>query len=711
MKKITLLAVAVFISAITASAQVTQINSNNSLRVVTLLSNIKAIAVSEIDSSIWVTDGTLAGTVLIAPGTKFEAGGVLLGGKLVFSGNIAGTGSELFTTDGTTIGTVLVKDIYAGTTGSIPGDFALMNGFVYFSAATAAEGRELWKSDGSPAGTTLVKDIIPGPDSSNKINQYHLFSAGSYLLFAAKTAASGIELWKSDGSNTGTNLLLDINTGNGGADSSNPEAFFPFNGIVLFTATNATQGNEIWKTDGTPGGTTLLRDINPGAGSSTSIELFPGFAFPVFLSFHVFNNRAYFNAFDGTSNGQVWVTDGTTLNTTLLKDIITGASITSFVLIIDAVNLPGKFIFPVSDGVGRSELWESDGTPGGTVLFKSFTPVDPEDIPFIAVPYSYEFISNTLTQPLFQGNKFFFSAGTGTEGYELWISDGTLPGTALVKDIFPGVNPGIDFDKSVSYLYTTTQLFFAAGNGTQGNELWKTNGTDAGTSLVFDINPNAADALPDLNVICNAKIIFGATDGDHPTFTDLYAVDGNFIPLPVKLSNFVVSIQTKDALLQWTTLQEINTQHFTIQRSYDAAHYDNIGTVMAAGTGSTRRVYNFTDKDVINSGKPIVYYRLIAVDKDGKYEYSKVVSLKLKSPSWEVRLLANPVKSTIGIMLSAVTGNVQVAINDLAGKRVYYNTFNYTNAPIHIPAQQLPEGFYVMTVTNKHEQKVLRFVK
>ena len=83
-----------------------------------------------------------------------------------------------------------------------------------------------------------------------------------------------------------TALLKEINTGNANADSSNPHNFYPLNGSFLFTATDATHGEELWKTDGTAGGTVLVKDINPGSGSSASISFF-GFEFPLFwVSIH-----------------------------------------------------------------------------------------------------------------------------------------------------------------------------------------------------------------------------------------------------------------------------------------------------------------------------------------------------------------------------------------------------------------------------------------
>lgn len=712
MKKSLLLTISIALSAFFLSAQVTQINNNNSLNVVAALSNSKAIVVSEIDSSIWTTDAlSLASTVQLITPVKYESFGFVLSGKLIFRGSTPATGSEIYITDGTAAGTVLVKDIYPGTTSSAPSDFTVLNGFIYFSARTAAEGRELWRTDGTGAGTTLVKDIVPGTDSSNTEGNYHITSSGTYLLFAANTAASGVELWRSDGTGPGTALLKEINTGNANADSSNPHNFYPFNGSFLFTATDAIHGEELWKTDGTASGTVLVKDINPGTGSFTEVELFPGFPFPVFFGFHTFNNHAYFQANDGTSTGELWSTDGTTGNTILLKDIVPGTS-PSFIFCIDGVNLSNKFIFPVSDGdaASRSELWESDGTPGGTVLFKSFTPVINGDIPTVYIPYNANLYGATFTQSLFQGNKFFFTARTPTQGIELWISDGTSGGTQVVKDINPGTGNGID-TTSGDYLYTSTALFFNGNDGNLGNELWKTDGTAAGTSIVKDINLNAANADPNALLLFNSKIMFTATEGDDPNARDLFVVDGTFTSLPVKLTDFTVIPQDKNAILQWSTQQEINSKSFTIQRSYNGQHFEDIGNVNAAGTTYLLSKYSFIDYDILKSGRPIVYYRLNAIDKDGKSYFTNIISLKIKGNSqWSLRLLSNPVKDYISLLLSDVSGKLQLTVRDLSGKILYTKSMENINGQISLPVM-LQKGMYILEAENNNERKIIKLIK
>ncbi|MEO8721852.1 MAG: T9SS type A sorting domain-containing protein [Ginsengibacter sp.] len=716
MKRNLLLIAGIAILHFSADAQgVTQINANKSLQVVLPMSNNKTLLYSQLDSSIWVTDATLAGTVQISPNIKFEDEWGLLNGKVIFSGSTAATGSELYISDGTPGGTVLVSDISGGVTGSSPGEFVLLGNYLYFTAKTALQGRELWRTNGTSAGTTIVKDIVAGAGSSNTEFNYNLFSNGSYLLFAANTTSAGNELWKSDGTSAGTILLKDINTGHSGADSSNPDYFTVLNNIVLFSATDATHGNEIWKTDGSSAGTVLVKDINSGTASSTETEIFPGYFANFFLGFHIFKKRAYFNANDGTSSGEIWVTDGTSANTTLVKDFPSTAPNFSWPLLINAVNYPGKFIFPYGDGISRSELWQSDGTPAGTVLFKSFSPTTPGTSPSIFIPYRVDFINQTLTNPLFKGTKFFFAAGTSTQGTELWVSDGTVAGTNVVKDIYAGTGDGIDFSMgSGSYLYTGTTFFFGAFEGTHGSELWQTDGTSANTTMVKDINPNAGNSSPELSFfVANGKVMFGATDGTpaDPAITDLYIVGGTFTALPVTLIDFTVTPKGNDALLTWSTQQEINSKSFNIQRGYDGQHFEDIGSVNSGGTTYGISKYSFTDESIIISGKPVIYYRLNAIDKDGKSALTNIISLRINGNSqWSVRLLSNPVKDFVSLLLNNINGKLQLSVRDMSGKIIYTKSMENINGQITLPVP-LQSGMYLLEVVTNNEREIIKFIK
>lgn len=85
-----------------------------------------------------------------------------------------------------------------------------VGGTLYFQANDGTSGFELWKSDGTETGTVRVKDIWPGPSSSYA---YFLTDVGGTLYFMASDGTSGSELWKSDGTEAGTVRVKDINPG------------------------------------------------------------------------------------------------------------------------------------------------------------------------------------------------------------------------------------------------------------------------------------------------------------------------------------------------------------------------------------------------------------------------------------------------------------------------------------------------------------------
>ncbi len=239
---------------------------------------------------LWKSDGTVAGTVLVKDigqydyTNKFsETQLVAVGNVVFFAVNDGIHDSELWKSDGTEAGTVMVKDINPEPTGdyiSNPQYMTNVNGMLYFSASDGPDGRELWKSDGTEAGTVMVKDINPntgfyqdGNIRRGDSNPTNLFNFNGALYFVATDGANGNELWKSDGTEAGTVIVRDIFPGVSYnnlsyyvsglfGNSSAPANFAVVNGSLLFSATDSTHGNELWSTDGTAAGTTMVKDIN-----------------------------------------------------------------------------------------------------------------------------------------------------------------------------------------------------------------------------------------------------------------------------------------------------------------------------------------------------------------------------------------------------------------------------------------------------------------
>ena len=246
---------------------------------------------------LWKSDGTDANTsrvMDIYSGTASSSPTdlkVVDNRWLYFRATTAAAGYELWKSDGTAANTSLVKDIYSGTTGSSPYNLTVMNGKLYFTAGDSAGGTELWVTDGTAANTTCVMDIYSGTSSSCPSS---LTVVGNTLYFAANDGSHGAELWKSDGTAAGTVLVRDIMAGSGTPWSESSSTFTDVNGIIYFTADNGSGGIELWKTDGTATGTARVMDIRPGVGSS-----YPG-------SLKNVNGTLYFVANDGEDGTELW---------------------------------------------------------------------------------------------------------------------------------------------------------------------------------------------------------------------------------------------------------------------------------------------------------------------------------------------------------------------------------------------------------------------
>ena len=478
---------------------------------------------------------------------------------LYFSANDGETGQELWKSDGTSEGTTLVADIRANDSndpfanGSDPDNFIEFEDRLYFTASNGLIGNEVWVSDGTTEGTELLADIRP--NDSEYYFEYGSFSseftvAGDLLFFAANNGTNGNELWVSDGTSEGTQLLKDINPGTTDGyfypfeprvDSSYPQELVAIGDLVYFAAEDGENGRELWVSDGTSEGTKLVADINSGfddseyiysrAGKSRRLENpRPLDSNPDGIT--VFNDKLFFSADDGINGRELWVSDGTEAGTQLVSDINPGSSED------DGLNdfSPGNFFqfqnrlyFSADDGENGRELWVTDGTSEGTQLVKDINPNNTPDSSGFVQPNSSP--SNFVEF----GDRFFFVADDGSTGRELWVSDGTSEGTQLLKDI----KPNADLDDSEifpqsSYIYEFAEfngrLYFTAETNETGRELWVTDGTTEGTQLVEDLRTGSGEnyngstypysSEPYFLTVVGDRLFFSANNGE--TGTELF---------------------------------------------------------------------------------------------------------------------------------------------------------------------------------------------
>ncbi|WP_375327632.1 ELWxxDGT repeat protein [Microcystis sp. BLCC-F210] len=402
------------------------------------------------------------------------------GNTLFFTAYDSVNGEELWRSDGTAAGTVAVADINPGDYGSYPGNLTVVGSTLFFQAYDSVNGTELWKSDGTEAGTVLVKDINPGDSSSYFDN---LTALGNTLFF------TNAGLWKSDGTAAGTVLVKNISLDNLTAV-----------GNTLFFSARGVSGNELWKSDGTAAGTVLVKNIRPGSSSSD----------PRYLT--AVGNTLFFTADNGANGRELWKSDGTAAGTVLVKDIGLGSSYFPPSYLTAVGN---TLFFRAFDGVNGQELWKSDGTAAGTVLVKDIRPGPGGSLDF-------------FTQMTAVGNTLFFTAFDSVNGTELWKSDGTAAGTVLVKDINPGYDNPFSGLNPQNLTAVGNTLFFTADDGVNGRELWKSDGTEAGTILVGDIRPGSSSSDPQNLRVVGSTLYFTADDGVNGR--ELWAVSGPAVP-------------------------------------------------------------------------------------------------------------------------------------------------------------------------------------
>lgn len=488
--------------------------------------------------------------------------------KIYFSADDGYRGRELWVFDGITNEARIVKDINTGNNSSIsnsfsPSYFITSGENLFFTANDGINGLELYFSDGSENGTFLLKDINSGFNSSNIEN---LYVHNDILYFSANDNIHGHELWRSDGTTSGTYMIKDINTGNA---NSSPTTFFTYNNLLFFRANNGSNGTELWVTDGTSSGTILLKDINPGNQSSSPINFFE------------FNNYLYFVADNGINGYELWKSDGTEIGTNMLIDINTGSAFglnfyNNFLI------FENHFYFFANNGINGYELWKSDGTSNGTFLLKDIN-VGPNSS-------ASDFVG-------IAANSFFvFRASTNATGNELWVSDGTTEGTSLLKDIYVGIQSSLSEPEFTTF---NNEVYFKANNSINGEELWKTNGTVSGTEMLKDIFPGQSPSNIKQLTKLNNNLIFSARNENN---NKLWKTDGTNTG----------TIELKDINLNQTSNSELKFLEFN-------------GKVYFAGGINSLNGNELWETDGTDENTKIVYdiYKKWGVITSGQSDFTK----------------------------------------------------------------------------------------
>jgi ELWxxDGT repeat protein len=420
----------------------------------------------------------------------------------------------------------------------------LLAGFAGLPATAHAE----------PPVPQLVKDI-------NTANVYATYVGGAqvgdrFFFFTRESLGPSLVLWKTDGSAAGTVRVAGgkWNSPNIGPECSNGLGEVVGAGGLLFFAARDPEGAcQLWRSDGTDAGTVALTHNTGWETGVASITPLNGIVY--------FTNGGIWKT-DGTEGGTVWVAEGR----------------------LPAEGGDALFFFS-EDALGTAELWKTGGTGGGTLRVKQFPP----DVP-----------ANSIRNLTVAGSALFFAASDTAHGAELWKADGTEVGTIMVKDISPGSigsledAPGWGYNTWFAALDGI--LYFAAKDLLHGEELWKSDGTEAGTVLVKDIWAGPTTSGPFALTPAGNGLFLAANDGVHGL--ELWHSDG--IEAGTVLTRDIGpgdSLVARDYYTHWSTFVVSigGTAYFGADDGVNGAtlwksNGTEAGTVMAAAVGAGFRL-------------------------------------------------------------------------------------------------------------------------
>jgi len=357
----------------------------------------------------------------------------------------------------------LVKDLAPGGdrsgSRSSPRSLFAAGGKVFFTAEQQSNGRELWVTDGTASGTELLvalgSEVVP------------VAAIGPLYLFTVDG-----ELWRSDGTRRGTFVLSGDSLSLDGG-----EAFALAGRTLYFGGCDAAHGCGLARSDGMPAGTSVVA----GTGANGRI-----------VKIALLNRAGGGLAFSTAS--ALWASDGTAAGTRSLHTFDTSGFPSS----VSRLTAAASRVFFVAPAP-HPQLWSSDGTAAGTRQLTRF-----------AAPNAFYQTSGLKVS----GDRVYFVADDVTHGADIWTSDGTPSGTRAVTgfgfhDPFGYGDSGGD-PMPVRQMKTAGgRLIFRASDGLTPVKLWSTNGDPASTAPLADVEPATDTSL--LRV--GGRVVFFDRDG------------------------------------------------------------------------------------------------------------------------------------------------------------------------------------------------------
>jgi ELWxxDGT repeat protein len=409
----------------------------------------------------------------------------------------------------------------------VPSNFINFNNMMYYFARDSSFQYALYATDGTSANNQLIKNLgfasTVNLTDENTFNDFKIiFNNKMYFNFSNT-------LYQSDGTTAGTTVF--------NSSIQRARYFKIYNNRLYFVAYNNASGVELWSTDGTVAGTSLLKDINPGTANAFNDQLYDP-------HLTLFNNKLFFVANDGVHGYELWSTDGNEVGTTLFKDIRTneGDNTAGF-----GAFLTGSYSYPNFKVIGSTMyfganpnettnaltyinpdfpiLYQTDGTEAGTFFVQPpITAAQGCDCGNITYNYLYDIRGLTVIDgKLFVFGRQAFHPFGGIQNGGVYLIDGSNPISRLQGLVGNAGDVGTsdEVERYSMRLYNGEYYFLGKTySNTDAINLWKMNPNDYTFTKVTQAtntsNPMFSNSNINLNLLVakeiNNRLFFVKTD-------------------------------------------------------------------------------------------------------------------------------------------------------------------------------------------------------
>jgi hypothetical protein len=267
----------------------------------------------------------------------------------------------------------------------------------------------------------------------------------------------------------------------------------------------------------------------------------------------------------------------------------------------------------------------------------------------------------------------------------------------------PGIYAIIPPDPN-GYTYTQTLEINVIGSSTQPYSAF------AGGVQYYHYLLNCSPGVAGSPNSCADGLIFGpAITTANVTYGVIFTESTT---LPVVLEQFIANKQDDGSVkLSWSTSQEVNSDYYEIDRSSDQTDWAPLGTVKAKGYSSITSDYSFIDKTPVNGTG---YYRLKMVDLDGKYVFSKTVSITSSSNDQALVIYSNPFSDQIRMKINVSRSqNLIMTVSDMVGKTLVAQSYNAQAGDnfVNLQPKGVSSGMYVLHIHGDSYDQTVKIAK